>query len=248
MSEQRADASSPQPYDIFILVATLISIGATGYFYLAQPNSEHTRMAFLADGLFSVIFLIDFAVTLGRAPDRKAYLKWGWIDLLGSLPALPWLRPFRLVRVVRILGRAHRRELLRMVIQDRADSVLWATSTVVLITLVVSSALILPIERVAPSANITTAEDALWWAFVTITTVGYGDRYPVTGLGRLMAAVLMTVGVGLFGVLSSYLAAQFLASADRPSENELAAIRQELAEIKQALAEITNGTRNNSLD
>ncbi|MEZ4664808.1 MAG: ion transporter [Caldilineaceae bacterium] len=243
MSDQRADASSLQPYDIFILVVTLVSVVATGYFYLTESDPQPTRVFVLLDWLFSAIFLVDFGVTLAGADDRKAYLKWGWVDLLGSLPALPWLRPFRLVRVVRILQRARTRSLLRMFIQKRADSVLWATSAVVLTTLVATSLLILPLERAAANANITTAEDALWWAFVTMTTVGYGDRYPVTGWGRLLAAVLMTVGVGLFGVLTSYLAAKFLAPAERENESELEAIRQDLAEIKQALAEITNRTR-----
>ncbi|MEZ4712810.1 MAG: ion transporter [Caldilineaceae bacterium] len=242
MSQQNVAASPPQPYDIFILVVTVVSIVATAYFYLTNADPQPTRVLVLLDWLFSAIFLVDFGVTLARAEDRKAYLKWGWIDLLGSLPTLPWLRPFRLLRLARILQRARTRSLLRMFIQNRADSVLWATSAVVFITLVASSLLILPLERGAANANITTAEDALWWAFVTMTTVGYGDRYPVTGWGRLLAALLMTVGVGLFGVLTSYLAAKFLAPAERENESELEAIRQELAEIKRALTQITNDT------
>lgn len=239
MSEQRAQPF-PQPYDIFILVVTLISVVATGLFYLTNADPQPTRVLVLLDWLFSAIFLLDFGVTLMRAADRKAYLKWGWLDFLGSLPALPWLRPFRLVRVVRILQRVRAHTLLRMFIQQRADSVLWATSAVVLVTLVSCSLLIVRLEQSAPAANITTAEDALWWAFVTVTTVGYGDRYPVTGWGRLLAALLMTVGVGLFGVLTSYLAAKFLAPAERESESELEAIRQELAELKQLLARLSN--------
>jgi voltage-gated potassium channel len=73
---------------------------------------------------------------------------------------------------------------------------------------------ILGVEKDAPGSNIRTAEDALWWSYVTITTVGYGDRYPVTSEGRLIAAALMTVGVGLFGMFTAYVASWFVVKRD----------------------------------
>ena len=81
-----------------------------------------------------------------------------------------------------------------------------------------SSVLILEVET-APNSNIKTAEDALWWAYVTITTVGYGDLYPVTTEGRIVALVLMTAGVGLFGVFTGYLASWFV-EPDKEKEDE----------------------------
>ena len=82
-----------------------------------------------------------------------------------------------------------------------------------------SSIAILEVEN-APNSNIKTAEDALWWAYVTITTVGYGDLYPVTTKGRLIALVLMTAGVGLFGVFTGYLASWFVEPAKTEEEGE----------------------------
>ena len=73
-----------------------------------------------------------------------------------------------------------------------------------------SGIFILDTERHDPNANIKTASDALWWAYVTVTTVGYGDKYPVTTAGRFVGVLLMTIGVGLFGVLTGYLANAFL--------------------------------------
>jgi hypothetical protein len=87
----------------------------------------------------------------------------------------------------------------------------------------------------SPEANIQTAEDALWWAFVTITTVGYGDKFPVSTEGRLLAIVLMTCGVGLFGTFMAFVASWFLAPGTQEHEHELAALRAELVEIKHAL-------------
>jgi voltage-gated potassium channel len=78
----------------------------------------------------------------------------------------------------------------------------------------ISSLLIISIEARLPEANIKTASDAIWWGYVTITTVGYGDLYPVTNSGRTVGIFLLTAGVGLFGVLTGYLANAFLAPPD----------------------------------
>ncbi|WP_306171340.1 potassium channel family protein [Porphyromonas gingivalis] len=77
---------------------------------------------------------------------------------------------------------------------------------------------ILQVEN-APTSNITTAEDAIWWSYVTITTVGYGDKYPVTTEGRIIAMFLMTAGVGLFGTFTAYIASLFV-SDNKKEETE----------------------------
>lgn len=74
---------------------------------------------------------------------------------------------------------------------------------------VFSSIAILQFETL-PNSNIKTAGDAIWWSYVTITTVGYGDKYPVTPEGRIIAAMLMTVGVGLFGTFTAYISSWFV--------------------------------------
>jgi voltage-gated potassium channel len=85
--------------------------------------------------------------------------------------------------------------------------------SIIFLTIVVlefASIFILVTERHDPDSNIKNASDALWWAYVTVTTVGYGDRYPVTNAGRIVGVLLLTIGVGLFGVLTGYLATAFL--------------------------------------
>src|SRR6266852_92592 len=77
-------------------------------------------------------------------------------------------------------------------------------------------------EQGAPNANIKTYHDAVWWAFVTITTVGYGDYYPVTTLGQSMAIILMFFGLGIIGVLSSFLATTFIFLQSRRKEGKIA--------------------------
>mgnify|MGYP001293428771 CR=1 FL=1 len=82
-----------------------------------------------------------------------------------------------------------------------------------------SSVAILQVED-DPASNIKTAEDAIWWAYVTITTVGYGDKYPVTTEGRIIAAFLMTTGVGLFGTFTGFVASWFVDGRQEEHEKE----------------------------
>ena len=94
---------------------------------------------------------------------------------------------------------------------------------------------VLYVEGASPDANITDASDAIWWTYVTITTVGYGDRFPVTNWGRIVGVFVMTAGVGLFGTLSGFLAQSFL-SPSKKQEPETATV--EAADPKARIAEI----------
>ena len=97
-----------------------------------------------------------------------------------------------------------------------------------------TSAAVLQFE-VPAGGNIKTAAEALWWAFTTITTVAYGDYFPVTPEGRIVGALLMTAGVGLFGILSGFVASWFLAPSQHQQESELSAVRGELAALRRAM-------------
>jgi voltage-gated potassium channel len=100
--------------------------------------------------------------------------------------------------------------------------------------LVMASAAIMSFED-APDSNIKGPEDPIWWAFVTMTTVGYGDRYAVTSEGRLVGALLMVAGVGLFGTFSGFIASWFLAPKAAESRSEIELLRQEIASLREAL-------------
>jgi voltage-gated potassium channel len=92
--------------------------------------------------------------------------------------------------------------------------------------------------EVAPDSNINTPSDALWWSFVTITTVGYGDYYPKTLLGRITAGVLMTAGVGLFGTLTAYVASYFVREDKHLEENPKLQLIEKLDSIEKQLNDI----------
>ncbi len=242
-------------YELFILVLTIISLLVV--IILVLPISDVSRQYLLGvDTLLCFVFLADFFGSLYNAPDRRSYLvKGGWLEFIGSIPAFPVLRFARLARAVRavrtIRGRPFR-DVEREFRRNPARSALLVVALIAILMIGLAGNIVLLFERNAPGANILTGEDAFWWTFVTITTVGYGDYFPVTGAGRMIAMFIMTVGIGFFTVLTGYLATNFLSQHQQEEaeeqedddesgtsvQDEIAALRQDLAAIRQSLDKI----------
>jgi voltage-gated potassium channel len=191
---------------IYVLVALLID----SFFCLP---SEISRLLIAIDNFICIVFLYDFFYRLYRAPSKLNFLKWGWIDLISSIPTFDFLRYGRLVRIFRVLRvlRAFRsvKFISKHVFNNRTQGTFATVSLIAVLMIIFGSIAILQVEK-DPNCNIKSAEDAIWWAFVTITTVGYGDKYPITTEGRIIAAFLMITGVGLFGTFTGFVAAWFL--------------------------------------
>jgi voltage-gated potassium channel len=139
--------------------------------------------------------------------------------------------------------------LSEFILYRRAQSAFLTALLVSLLLIVLAASAILQFET-SSEANIRTPEDAVWWAVVTITTVGYGDKYPLSTEGRLMAALLMTAGVGLFGTFSGFVAAWFLAApaaqAEVAQEKETAAIdrlERKIDSLHARIGRLDAGTR-----
>lgn len=201
---------------IYVLVALLADT-----FFKLPP--EVSRILNMADNAICFVFLWDFGVRLYRAPNKLKFMQWGWIDLLSSIPTLDMMRAGRMLRLIRLLRilRAFRstKHLVQHIFRRRTQGALTAAAIIAVLMIIFSSIAILQVEQDANS-NIKTAEDAIWWAYVTITTVGYGDKYPVTTEGRIIAALLMTVGVGLFGTFTAYLASWFVGEGKKEEGGE----------------------------
>jgi voltage-gated potassium channel len=201
-------------YEIFIGALSVLSLVNVVLVSLLRDQATQAVVRTI-DVILSIVFLIDFLVRLRRAPSRFDYVfrQFGWADLLASLP-LPQvkiLRVFRLIRVARLLRQYGARNIGRSLIKDRAGSALLSLLLIAVLVLEFGSLAMLGLERSAPDANIKTASDALWYIIVTMSTVGYGDRYPVSNAGREMGAFIIVLGVGIFGTLTGYLANLFLA-------------------------------------
>jgi len=258
--EQLAVESESSMYELFMGLMTIMSLGVMAAMLLVRIEPVDSILA-STDTLFCLLFLADFARSLRRAPDKRAYvfgarpgreLPTGLLDLLGSIPSVGIFRAFRvfrLLRISRIVKARGAKALAREFVQRRAEAAIYIIITASMMVLLFGSTAIAYIEPPAPDSNIKNGSDAFWWAFVTITTVGYGDRFPVTNMGRVVGVLTMAVGIGIFGVLTSYLATLFLAprksDADEDPEaamassediaHELSAMRAELAELRRAL-------------
>ena len=226
------------PFQLVLLALSLLVLGAlVAETFLALPP-EIARILQVVDTLVCGVFLVDFVVRFRAAPSKAQFMKWGWIDLLASVPTLDTLRWGRAVRVFRVLrllrGLRSIQRLLALLFAQRTRGGVASVALISFLVVTFSSIGILVCERV-PAANIRTAEDAVWWSLTTITTVGYGDKFPVTTAGRIVAAAVMVIGVGLFGTLSGLIASLFLGKADAKIEKDETAI---LAEIRALRAEV----------
>lgn len=150
-----------------------------------------------------VAFAADLLIRLVLAEDRRRYALRHWYDV--ALVALPLLRPLRLLRLLALV-----RILDRSAASNLAGRVLVYVSGATALAVGLGALAVLDAERDAEGANLTTFGDALWWASTTVTTVGYGDRFPVTLEGRLVAVVLMLVGIGLVGAVTAAVATWIL--------------------------------------
>jgi voltage-gated potassium channel len=171
-----------------------------------------------------VAFALDYVVRLALARDRRGFVVTHLLDL--AAVALPLLRPLRLLRVVMLLSvlNGHAGSSLR------GRVVVYVVGTTSLLSFIAALA-VLEYERRSPDANITTFSDALWWSLTTMTTVGYGDRFPVTASGRLVAAGLMIGGIALLGVVTATMASWLVQRVAVEEERNEAVSRREIAEL-----------------
>ncbi len=235
MSERPASG----PYQLFMLGLCVYVLTALAAQTLLTLDPETIKILDFADLAVSVIFLADFAHLMIKAPNRQRYFfTWGWLDLISSIPTLDicrWGRSARIFRILRVLrGLRATRLLSTFVLERRAECAFWAAAFFGILVTIFGSIAILHLET-AENSNIATAEDAMWWSFVTVTTVGYGDHFPVTPSGRALAALLMFTGIGLFGTFTAFVASAFLAPGEAEQDQELTEIRRELARLRKIL-------------
>lgn len=223
-------------YQLFIVLLTINALVVMAAFYVLPLPAEVKQVLYILDSLNAFILLGDFLYRLISAPNRLRYLiSLGWLDLIGSLPGLPILRLARvptLAALIRLMDRETPEEVRQEAHRSLASSTLLSTVLIVLVVVTVGSILIVLVESNAPGGNILTGDDAVWWSVVTIATVGYGDRFPTTPVGRLIGMAMIVVGVSLFSVLTSFIASGFVSrrrSVEQQSEAD--ALRDEIVQI-----------------
>jgi voltage-gated potassium channel len=257
-SESSAARQRSNAYEIFILVLTIFSL-LIMVALLLPLSSATIKLLTIYDNLICIVFLIDFGMNLARSHPKRDYFigRRGWLDLIGSIPTFNFLRfgsllrlarISRLTRITRLLRGKNKRQLIHDVVEHRGQYAAFITVLLAILVLSISSVLVLQFESKSANANITTGGQALWWAVVTITTVGYGDFYPVTTAGRITGVFVMFSGVGIIGALASILASILVPPPDteeepdpgpptgRTVQEELEQVRLELVALRQLIA------------
>lgn len=177
-----------------------------------------------------LIFGVDYLVRIGLSEVRWEFIRKHPVDLL--VVALPILRPLRLLRLVALLSVLNRYAGGGSL---RGRVAIYLVGSASLLILVASLA-VLDAERPHPDANINDYGDAVWWAMTTMTTVGYGDRYPVTGTGRLIATALMLGGIAVLGTVTATLASYLVERVQEAEEDAQAATRADVRALHDEVA------------
>lgn len=210
--------------NIIVIILSIYVLGALVIDSFFDLPKEISNLLNYIDNAICLFFFFEFCYRFYHAENKLAFMKWGWIDLLSSIPMIDYLRAGRLLRLIRLLRiiRAFKstKHLVTHIFANKAQGAFTSISVIAILLVIFSAIGILQVEN-APNSNIKTAEDAIWWAYVTITTVGYGDRFPVTTEGRVIAAILMTAGVGLFGTFTAFVASWFVTDNNLNKENNI---------------------------
>ena len=212
-SAEANDTALPIGWEMFVFALAILSITNMILVLLASVP-EVDDVVLTVDVVLSLVFLGDFLARLRNAHDKRLYFfqGLGWLDLISCVPFLRLARIVRIGRVIRKLrAEGGLKRTLAALGDARASSSLLLVVFVAILMWEFGSMAILAVEIRDPNGNIKTASDALWYSLVTMSTVGYGDRFPVTNLGRVIGAVIIIVGVGLFGTITGFLANAFLA-------------------------------------
>ena len=211
-----------------LAAAALLFLGLFSVQVLAQPHGREAHILWAVDWAIWGLFVLDYIVRFSLAPNR-----WHWfirhlIDF--AIVTLPFVRPLRLLRLLVLI------EVLQKAVGDafRGRIVVYTVSGVVLLIYTASLA-VFEKERYLHGATINSFGKAIWWSITTVTTVGYGDVYPVTDAGRIIAVLLMIGGISLVGVVTASLASWIIQSV---AEEETATQAVTAAHIEELRSEI----------
>lgn len=226
-------------FQIFIMVLSVYVLGVLFVQIMFHISDEMNELLEQIDSIICLIFLGDFFYRFHRAPSKWKFLRWGWIDFLASIPTFNLFRGANIGRIVRIVRvfRAFRslKILLRYFLRNRSRNTFLTVAGISCLLAMGGSMAILHLEEFSADRNIKTPSDALWWSIVTITTVGYGDRYPVTDGGRVVAAFMMVAGVGLFGTFTGFIASIFVEPDIKREENEMIALSRQIRAMRKEI-------------
>ena len=226
-------------WSAFVLMVTFLSIINSLAALLPLPDDAKIVLR-TVNMAISVVLWADFVYLLRKSPNKRYFMvaQHGWMVLLGSIPMLRFLRIIWFHLTLKKSNHTLRDFLAGIVIKQDAGGTLLSVLFVAIVLFEVGVVAILSFEETAPGSNITSISDAFWWASTTVTTGGFGDKYPVFQGGRLIAVLLMILGIALFSVITGSLAEWFRGRQLQPASRqsgEVPATATAVAEIRDLL-------------
>ena len=241
-SEVRSQEFKGIGYELFIVCITILAI-INLFIIWFTPNIEMDKVITIINIVLGIFLLADFFYRLFSTTSKIRYFvrEFGWLDLLGSIPltGMQFFRIIRTIRIIRFLREIGAREFSQDLAKEKAASAMATVTFLVILVLQFGSYFIVGVDESSLDANITSPLDAIWWAFVTITTVGFGDKYPVTNSGRVNGTLVIITGVILFTVLTGFIATRFFSIDEERAEEIVTPLKSELGTIQQELAQQT---------
>ncbi len=221
-----------KPMSLMSLCLSFVSLVIISYLLFVPISSDIRNTLIAIDTSICGLFLLQLSIDLIRSHNRMAFIKTHWIDFLASLPIIEALRYARIFHILRIiLVFRSGRHFLRQILDNRKEATIASILTLLIVLMTTGSGFMLMLEGHAENSNIKNAGDALWWSFVTISTVGYGDHYPVTTGGKVLATVMIICGVGIFGMVSGLVAS--IISSPNSKTSASSELQQQQLKIEQ---------------
>lgn len=214
-----------------LVAAALVFLGGYSWQVIGQPTGRTGEIAFALVIVPWFVFVVDYVVSLVLAPDRWVWFRRHLFDL--AVIALPLLRPLRVLRAITVLHILNR--TVGTAVRGR---ILIYTASASALLVYAAALAVLDAERGTESA-INTFPDAIWWAFVTVTTVGYGDMAPVSGVGRMLAVCLMLGGIALLGVVTGTLASWIVEKVSENADENQSATVAHIHALEETIAVLT---------
>lgn len=210
--------------DILMISLSLVSVLLLFFEVLATHTPQQNHVLELADVCIASIFLLEFCVRLVRSPNRLLFVRAHWWELLASIPitssttqvlrGLNLLRVFRLIRLLRLIRLVVRLKILLSASARLAEQTYLIYICTLASIVIISGALGFHYMEAGVNPNVHSLWDSFWWTIVTITTVGYGDIYPVTTGGRILAMFLMLGGIATFSAVTATISAHLIRKRD----------------------------------
>mgnify|MGYP006191758995 CR=1 FL=1 len=222
--------------DLWVIIMLGLSIFAsivvlTEIIFKKFLDTDTRLLLSWADLTLCIVFQLDFWIRFLRFKGPKTlFLKTQWLDFITAIPAIPGVPGSEIVRALRLFKCW---KLIRTIkFENTAKGAFAAVLLMTFITVFIGSIFVLHFEERAPGSNIKTPQDALWWSMTTVTTVGYGDKFPVTGPGRAVAAVLMMIGTGLFATLAGFISSKFAQQEMDEQQKEIEDQETQISHLK----------------